>query len=113
MSDCAPSSTSILRRERLSMITTSWPASERCSAVGPAQKPPPSTKPSLGLLSPPLALCDAGIAISALCCGAATIDGSPARWSTRRCGAAGRQRQGRCRLASRVSTGGRGRRRRR
>ena len=83
MSDCAPSSTSILRRERLSMITTSWPASERCSAVGQPQKPsPPSTKTFFGLLSPPLALCDAGIAISALCCGAATIDGSPARWST-------------------------------
>ena len=45
VSESAPSSTSIFRRDRLSMITTSCPLSDRWSAVGQPQKPsPPSTK---------------------------------------------------------------------
>ena len=45
VSEEQPSSTSILRRERLSTMTTSCPWSDRCSAVGQPQKPsPPSTK---------------------------------------------------------------------
>ena len=34
VSDCTPSSVSIQRRLRLSRMWTSWPRSERCSAVG-------------------------------------------------------------------------------
>src|SRR5215210_8540191 len=42
--DSHSNSTSILRRERLSTMATSYPCAERCSEVGQPQKPsPPST----------------------------------------------------------------------
>src|SRR5215210_2868447 len=42
--DSHSNSTSILRRERLSTMATSYPWAERCSEVGQPQKPsPPST----------------------------------------------------------------------
>ena len=44
VSDWTPSSVSIQRRLRLSMMWTSWPRAHRCSAVGHPTKPsPPST----------------------------------------------------------------------
>ena len=44
VSDCAPSSSSISRRTRLSTTRTSWPCEDKCSEVGQPQKPsPPST----------------------------------------------------------------------
>mmetsp|Transcript_14550 Transcript_14550/g.48436 ORF Transcript_14550/g.48436 Transcript_14550/m.48436 type:complete len:207 (+) Transcript_14550:861-1481(+) len=70
VSDCAPRSTSILRRERLSTMTTSCPMSDRCSATGQPQKPsPPSTKIFFDLPSPPAeaaGACELGAATAAM-----------------------------------------------
>src|SRR4029453_17848824 len=41
VSDSHSSSMSILRRERLSTMATSYPCAERCSEVGQPQKPSP------------------------------------------------------------------------
>src|SRR5215212_549627 len=41
VSDSHSNSTSILRRERLSTMATSYPCAERCSEVGQPQKPSP------------------------------------------------------------------------
>lgn len=49
VSEETPSSVSMLRRLRLSMMITSWPLSARCSDVGQPQKPsPPSTSTFFG-----------------------------------------------------------------
>src|SRR5215212_7488286 len=58
--DSHSSSMSILRRERLSTMATSYPCDERCSEVGQPQKPsPPRT--STFITRTPLLLYDASI----------------------------------------------------
>src|SRR5215211_7355831 len=57
--DSHSNSTSILRRERLSTMATSYPCAERCSEVGQPQKPsPPRTSTFISLAPFLLYVCD-------------------------------------------------------
>src|SRR3984893_4888809 len=56
VSDDASSSLSMLRRDKLSTITTSWCRAERYNAVGQPQKPSPPRTRIFNNLPPPTSL---------------------------------------------------------